>query len=416
MIHPPPTAPIDPDAQTSFRSWLRSRYSDSIHRWGGICEKRFNDMVRLWYPGEVWVRYEHLQARLQARIVEYPNGDRYEGDLIDGKRSGNGEMRFFRGKWLSYIGNWKNDAKHGKGVLNYADGWTYDGNFEDDCRHDLGKLYRCSPSRKITSDSSFHMRSFADSFGDIGSSILERLEEQWQKESWKKNDDLFGRGFGIYSFYKGMWNNDSKETGLGVSGCLERFVHFFDWDRKRYELTLGWLYEGEFLNGSRHGKGSYISHNGVKSFHYTGDWVMNKEHGDGKCAYDDGSSYEGEWQNGKKCGHGVGRNRFGDVYEGGWDNDRYHGEGILTNETKGERKAGEWHNGELFYGTMSSSTTKVNLQPKLNEHVQCPYPYYYHVQFSMKTSTLMPLFYLNIARFSSLEGFHSSCRHLQAAH
>ena len=207
-----------------------------------------------------------------------------------------------------------------------------------------------------------------------------------------------------------MWENDNK-TGRGIYGRLEKVVRFYGrgCNRKRYMRILGWLYEGEFLNGFKHGRGEYIFDNGVRSYHYSGDWVMNKEHGVGKYTCIDGTVYEGEWQIGKKHGngvyrdnlginyeggwdgdryHGVGkytcsdgivyegewqigkkhgngvyRDKLGNIYEGGWNGDRYHGIGILTNEITGERKEGEWCYGELFNGAMHSPTTKVS---KLN--------------------------------------------------
>ena len=48
-----------------------------------------------------------------------PNGDEYEGDLIDGRYNGYGELKFANGD--IYKGYFKNDSYDGKGVKIYFD-------------------------------------------------------------------------------------------------------------------------------------------------------------------------------------------------------------------------------------------------------------------------------------------------------
>lgn len=387
----------------AFLGWLNSRNYDqfaSHNCFFKISEKEYIDKVKLWYP-EV---YNSLNGQIQAPIKTYANGDHYEGDLTDGKRSGTGELtREFccgRGDQLmSYNGSWKDDMKHGGGVLHLANGWVYDGNFENDRKNGLGIMYfRKISWLKDTKSESCRFNGLWDKT-TFDSSISRRLEIF-------KLASFQGGGTRSYSFYKGTWVNDCK-TGLGMSGRVEKCVHFHGVRcLKRNEHTLGWLFEGEFLNGLKHGNGKYISDDGIRSYDYTGGWVMDKEHGHGKYTCNDGSSYEGEWQSGKKHGTGVERTKFGDVYEGGWDNNRYHGVGKYTcndgstyegewnlgrkhghgnyrntlgdvyegdwdanryhgvgsliNEGKGERKVGEWRNGVLYNGSASSPTSKVS--------------------------------------------------------
>ena len=58
----------------------------------------------------------------------------------------------------------------------------------------------------------------------------------------------------------------------------------------------GSKYEGSFLNGKRHGIGTFTSSNGSI---YVGEWFDDLMHGKGKLTRHDGTVLSGSWQNGK---------------------------------------------------------------------------------------------------------------------
>ncbi|HNU91976.1 MAG TPA: hypothetical protein PKO25_08895 [Spirochaetota bacterium] len=72
-------------------------------------------------------------------VLIYASGNRYEGDFKDGKFDGKGVIIFTNG--ARYEGDWKNDKRHGKGVLIYANGDRYEGDFKDGKIHGIGTLY-----------------------------------------------------------------------------------------------------------------------------------------------------------------------------------------------------------------------------------------------------------------------------------
>jgi hypothetical protein len=129
----------------------------------------------------------------------------------------------------------------------------------------------------------------------------------------------------------------------------------------------GDIYRGSFLNGRRHGEGTYLynipnantkgnyydkgnfyydklngsgeTHRGA--YHYIGNWKDGKPDGNGK-EWSDGSewermldgsvakgkwSYEGEFANGSRNGYGEMIYSNGDIYRGPWLNNKRHGEG-----------------------------------------------------------------------------------------
>lgn len=140
------------------------------------------------------------------------------------------------------------------------------------------------------------------------------------------------------------------------------------------------MFEGEFLHGMRHGKGTYEFRQEV----YEGEWRWDQRHGQGTQKSADGTTIMGEWQNGKPHGHasiidekgtviyegqfqdgkrhGLGRQIFKnlDMYDGGWNNGRLHGRGVYYfsdgNKLQGTWKDGLYDGVGIFYyadGSMS---------------------------------------------------------------
>ncbi|MGA2548942.1 MAG: energy transducer TonB [Burkholderiaceae bacterium] len=68
--------------------------------------------------------------RTGSGVFTRPNGDRYEGQFLDGKWSGKGIMTSTIGG--RYEGDWVENKRAGKGKQVYSDGGQYDGNWIDD--------------------------------------------------------------------------------------------------------------------------------------------------------------------------------------------------------------------------------------------------------------------------------------------
>ena len=88
--------------------------------------------------------------------------------------------------------------------------------------------------------------------------------------------------------YEGDWKHDQM-TGFG-----------------REQLYSGDIYEGEFCNGMRHGKGRLDRKMPGDQFErfYDGEWRFGLKHGHGREQYATGGYYDGEWFYGSKSGHG----------------------------------------------------------------------------------------------------------------
>ncbi|CAD8167607.1 unnamed protein product [Paramecium octaurelia] len=148
----------------------------------------------------------YLQKQNLSTYVNetYPNGQRYVGEKINGKKEGRGRLYYKEGGY--YDGNWKNDRINGQGVLYYASGRpAYDGEWIDDKFQGLGILYNDTP--KIE---------------DINYRNLEDIGFAWTK-------------------YVGQFYDDNK-NGQGT-------LYFLNGDR----------FEGCFQDDQAQGQGRYIS-------------------------------------------------------------------------------------------------------------------------------------------------------------
>ncbi|KAK3258200.1 hypothetical protein CYMTET_32737, partial [Cymbomonas tetramitiformis] len=79
---------------------------------------------------------------------------------------------------------------------------------------------------------------------------------------------------------------------------------------------------------------------------YDGDWLDGKKEGKGAYVYKSGAVYEGEWQNNVKHGSGMYKFAKGAVYVGEFLGGRPHGLGLKTMPS-GKQYAGTWHEGKL---------------------------------------------------------------------
>ena len=77
--------------------------------------------------------------------------------------------------------------------------------------------------------------------------------------------------------------------------------------RGRLEYLSGCLYEGEFFNDKRHGRGSFVNVHIDKQTvggTYTGGWTDDCMHGNGRYEFTSGDVYEGQYHLGQISGQG----------------------------------------------------------------------------------------------------------------
>ena len=116
--------------------------------------------------------------------------------------------------------------------------------------------------------------------------------------------------------------------------------------KKRVLYNDGSYYEGDVVNGKRHGWGTVYYNNGDR---YEGPWVNDQKDSsesgkDGTYHFADGSIFIGKYRNGKR--NGPGKQYYSDgklKYEGDYLDGKWHGWGIYYYED-GDRYEGPWVN------------------------------------------------------------------------
>lgn len=69
--------------------------------------------------------------------IEWANGDRFEGSLVNGRKEGQGVFMWSNGQ--RYRGHWANDQPNGKGALIFPNGNRYEGGIRDGLPHGEGE-------------------------------------------------------------------------------------------------------------------------------------------------------------------------------------------------------------------------------------------------------------------------------------
>ena len=146
--------------------------------------------------------------------------------------------------------------------------------------------------------------------------ILENVKGKDDQDAYGNKYDYSTKGEIAIDFRPG----DSYKTYVGKINDLGQMV------TGKLTFKNGDIYEGDFRNGKRTGKGIFYWKDGNV---YKGDFVNGKRSGKGILRFVDGYVYEGEFLDGKRSGKGVFRFVNGDTYEGDFVNDEMTGKGIL---------------------------------------------------------------------------------------
>lgn len=214
-------------------------------------------------------------------------GDLYDGSWSKGYFNGYGIIFYTRGN--GYKGYFLNGGRHGKGTFTWEDGGSYDGDWENNKMHGKG------------------IRIWADS---------SKYEGNWN------NDNRHGKGICTYAsgnIYEGDWENDNPH-GKGT----------FTWKD-------GSKYEGDWINGYQQGNGILTWEDGSK---YEGDFLYGNRHGKGKLTYGKDNEFagdviEGEYVEDSRSGQGTYYYKNGNYDIGTWKNHKKHGTFLCYN-SKGQ--------------------------------------------------------------------------------
>mmetsp|Transcript_64121 Transcript_64121/g.101756 ORF Transcript_64121/g.101756 Transcript_64121/m.101756 type:complete len:307 (-) Transcript_64121:24-944(-) len=159
-------------------------------------------------------------------------------------------------------------------------------------------------------------------------------------------------------------------------------------DEQRMDAPIEISYEGEKLEGMKHGQGKLR----MQGSGYEGEFKNDAKHGQGVLAWDDGRQYRGQfednkfhgsavmtWPDGRKyCGQYIEDRKHGDGtfswqdgrrYQGQWVVGKRHGVGVYTN-AKGLTRTGLWQMDRPLHWEVANATQGLPSPPTLTVHAK----------------------------------------------
>jgi hypothetical protein len=327
---------------------------------------------------------EFYKGTMQGQgSMQFPNGDFYQGSWKKGKKHGNGHITYstnnsltstiikqdqrnirksintnFDGVWRNtcgsigsktiYTGQFKNNVRHGQGILKYPNGDVYDGMWKNNQMYGNGIL--------TYANGDYFSGEFVD--GKInGHGILKYKNNNVYNGEFLNN---LPHGRGKYKtnvnnkcIYNGFWEYGKmtgkcvfkKESGFDkLKGCLMISPNKNDMNCKSFfwNQNDGGSFKGEFSNGNPVGMGCFKQDGGIE---FVGEYINAIRNNRG-LKLKDGMLYEGDWSN-DKCGMpGKGLFKFvnGDMYFGDWSHDKAIGSGLLKKKDGSEIQI-DWKEG-----------------------------------------------------------------------
>ena len=176
----------------------------------------------------------------------YENGDKYLGQIKNGKKHGKGIMHY--SDKTIYDGEWFNDLKNGQGTQTLPNGDRYEGNFKNNLMEGYG-IYTYKNGRVY--------------------------EGQFAKDTME--------GKGRYKFTTG--NEYLGEFQRGLFNGHGTFLY-----------SNGDRFEGNYKNGKKNGKGAYYFKSGEK---FVGEWLKDERNGEGILYKKNGKTEKQVFEKGK---------------------------------------------------------------------------------------------------------------------
>ncbi|KAF0698630.1 Aste57867_10724 [Aphanomyces stellatus] len=147
-----------------------------------------------------------------------------------------------------------------------------------------------------------------------------------------------GHWYGTFNYNQWLKGHHTLKTS-----AQEKSVPPPDAGRAKYTYPNGDVYDGDFDQKQRHGRGKYVVAN--TGYSYEGEWQRDLRHGQGVLKSMQGM-YSGAWVANERCGLGdCTSTTLGSSYRGQWRANVYHGSGRLVQnglEYEGEFQGGRF--------------------------------------------------------------------------
>ena len=242
---------------------------------------------------------EYLNGKRHGKGKEYYHDGKlkFEGEYLNGKRNGKGKA--YNSKYIFFEGNYLNGKKHGNGK-------EYDntGNILFEGQYFNGVRYNGKGIEKYKKTLIFEGEYLNGRYWN-GKGIDYEIKNG---KGYIKERNIYGQIVYEGDYENGLRNGKGKEINFNHNELFEgEFYNGQRWNGKlkKYEeigIEDRLLFEGDVMNGKLNGKGKEYTYGKLK---FEGEYLDNKKHGKGKeYDYDDTLEFEGEYKEGTKYGKG----------------------------------------------------------------------------------------------------------------
>lgn len=290
---------------------------------------------------------ETIEVQKKALHIFPPDGSMaysYKGDYNrEGKMHGQGTMTWDEEGTCcpsmkdvsTYSGQWEAGKAHGVGTYTHPNGVIYEGQWLNGKANGEGTYTRPSVVTKPL---------------QVGARVI-----AWHKAGGRRAaqvKEVLPNGKYVLSWDDGN-TQDLQKTAADMTLEETEMVYTGQWveDRQTGEGGEVWKdpssgkesrYEGEYLDGKKHGHGKVMWSNGDS---YEGQFENDVIHGHGRYKWKDGRMYDGGWANNERMGSGKFDWPNGVSYEGEYINNKRYGEGTYRFQD-GREYNGQWHDGK----------------------------------------------------------------------
>ncbi len=310
-----------------------------------------------WDNGDKYLGEWKDNKRHGQGIYKYVNGNKYAGEFKNNYLHGQGTFTWGPNtEWAGdkYVGEFKKSLRHGQGTYNFANGNKHVGEYKDNNRDGQGTYTYTDGSRYIGEhkNNSRHGQGtfiFADGSKWIGAWENGYLNGYAIKYYADGSIDQEG----IFKDDKFLYEEKRSATNSALPACPKS--GYFHNCYGSYTFASGNTYVGEFKDTKRHGQGTFTWADGEK---YIGGFKDDNFHGQGTYTFADGSEwagdkYIGEYKEGKKHGQGTYTFADGSKEVGEWKNNKLNGYAIKYYADGSIKQEGIFKNDKFLYAQKS---------------------------------------------------------------
>lgn len=145
-------------------------------------------------------------------IMRWANGDKYTGEFYEGARQGSGTLNFADGS--EYVGDWWNNFMHGSGTRRFMNGDIYVGDYRYSKREGSGRFYFSNGDLYYGNWKEDRMEGFGRYYYHSGQRF-----EGYFKEGRRNGKGKLQRTDGSLDLYR---YEDDRRVGAGVRWSVDR--------------------------------------------------------------------------------------------------------------------------------------------------------------------------------------------------